>query len=666
MEKEEKNKQDKQLVQQKVKEFIQSLGDAVECREGKYRNELYHLKGYYYGCDYRNNKWFFLIIDDSGDIYIETPFHFPKSEQLIPRLSETFGINLDKLKFSEIGFLGFFKLEPLPEEVLNITTDTDEINLSTANNRILIDVRDKISLLYDKGEKEFIILEIKDWDAYKKIRSVLDQDVREVLDKLSLSRPEFIIKYDYEKPLGLEGKIKEITLRLLNKLMPIIGKINKIVVRINEIENEITLNNLVLKPKKDEDWGVDIPVNEIEKLLTLDDPVVIVLHKDFWYIRVHEDYLSKVANMLSIEPILVLDPKKYSPLFYENKDYYVFSTYDDNCCGNRYHIVSSVNIEKYLQSIGVNVTKQSQSVSDSFEVVDGDYKYIIIKGEGDEVHVQVIKDNKMLTSLKTYLWYFGVKDFDGLKNLSKEKIISVVRRQIDERYFYPMPFAQLKQYVLTLINNTIKVIDEAINSVKNRIPNFTKSIKNTVSISCIFNKDCKVTLELDEIGRLSYYSLIGTTEGHLPIPIFLEYAGIEGESDEEDINMVKNMIYFIRGYDESIPEEEREYYQPDDNVRGAGSLLFQKAVVLYNKLLPPNRRKLYYIEDDKNGCLTDYYTDDEECPEYALPDGFGYCRDFDYEPLMQKSEDELANEIIESLTKLREKMLSIKEKMLQW
>ena len=47
-----------------------------------------------------------------------------------------------------------------------------------------------------------------------------------------------------------------------------------------------------------------------------------------------------------------------------------------------------------------------------------------------------------------------------------------------------------------------------------------------------------------------------------------------------------------------------------------------------------------------------------------MPDGFGYCRDFDYEPLMQKSEDELANEIIQSLTEIREKMMKIREKMI--
>ena len=95
-------------------------------------------------------------------------------------------------------------------------------------------------------------------------------------------------------------------------------------------------------------------------------------------------------------------------------------------------------------------------------------------------------------------------------------------------------------------------------------------------------------------------------------------------------------------------------------MRGTESELFQKAVVLYNKWL--NENKLHYTEDDEE-------CDDEEeyeCPEHTLPDGMGYCRDFDYQPLMEKTEDELANEIIESLTKLREKVLNIREKMLQW
>ena len=250
----------------------------------------------------------------------------------------------------------------------------------------------------------------------------------------------------------------------------------------------------------------------------------------------------------------------------------------------------------------------------------------------------------MELKVNTYLWYFGVKDFDGLKSLDKEKITNVINRQTNERNFYPMPFDQVKQYVLTFIDNTINVIDEAIDYVETKNPSFTPAIKNAVSISCLFNENCEVTLELDKIGGLSsYYSLIGTNEGHLPVPIFLEYAGIgEGcDSDEEDISTVKNILYFIRGYDKEIQEGERE--QPDDNVRGAVSELFQKAVVLYNKLL-------------------DYTDDNEECPEHTLPDGMGYCREFDYQPLMQKSEEELTNEIIESLIKIKEKMIKIKEK----
>ncbi len=94
-------------------------------------------------------------------------------------------------------------------------------------------------------------------------------------------------------------------------------------------------------------------------------------------------------------------------------------------------------------------------------------------------------------------------------------------------------------------------------------------------------------------------------------------------------------------------------------MRGAESELFQKAVVLYNKLL--NENKLHYTEDD------DEYDDEEEyeCPQHTLPDGFGYCRSFNYEELMQKTEDELANNIIELLTEIKEKMIRIREKMLK-
>ena len=638
---------------EEVKKFIESLG--AECREDKYANEVYDLSGYYYGCDFRN-KWFFLIIDNSGDIYIKTPFHFSKADRVLQKLSEVFNINLDKLSFSELGFLGVFKIEPLPEEVISITTNTDEVNLSTTkNNRILIDVRNKISLLYDKGTKQFIISEVKDWETYRKIRSVLDQNVREVLDKLSLSKPEFIIETNYIEPIGLEGKIKENILKLLNKLMPIIGKINKIVVRVNEIENEITLNNIVLK-LKDEHWE-DIPINEFGKLLALNVPVVVKLHKDFWFIEVHYDYLPEIASVLNIElayTIHDINPKKESLLFYEPRDYYIFAS-----DGDYYHIVSSRDVRKYLQLLGVNTT---QTRADGFEIND-DYKYVIIQGQSGEIHVGVYRENKLLTSLKTYLWYFGVKDFSELKNLNKEKVVDIINRQINERYFYPMPFDQVKQYVEKFLVTTIKIIDETIGYVRDKVPDFTSPIKDIAEINCIFDKYCEVALELDEQGRLSsYYSLISTNEGHIPVPIFLEYAGVYGRysDDEYDISVVKNMLYFIRGYDKIISEYERDYSSIGDEVRGAPSELFQKAIVLYNKLLQ-NKNNLPHPEDDEE------YDDEEEyeCPQHTLPDGIGYCRSFNYEELMQKTDDELANNIIESLTEIRVKMTIIREKTLR-
>ena len=647
--------------EEKLKKFIESLGN-IECHEGRYNIEVCGLNGYYYWCDSRS-KWFTLIVNDSsGDVYIRTPFHFSKSEQVLSKLSEVFNINIDKLKFSELGFFCVFKLEPLPDEIinLNLTTDDDEIDLSTTkNNRILIDIRDKISLLYDKITKKFIILSIKNWETYKKIRDFIDHDVREILDKLLPSKPDFIVKTDYvEEPLGLEGKRKENVLKLLNKLMLIVNKINKIEIRINENENEVILNDIVLE-LKDENWEFDMPVDKIEKLLTLNNTVVIEFHKDFWFIKVHYDYLLKVASILGIDPMYTIhdiNPRKESILFYEPRDYYVFSDCYDN---DYYHIVPSGNVRKYLQLLGVDIRQQSNN--DSFEINDSDRKYVIMHEHRDEIHVGVYKENKLLTSLRTYLWYFGVKNFDELKNLDKEKIIDIINRQINERYFYPMPFDQVKQHVMTLINNTIIFIDEAINSIETRTSDFPSMVKDIAEISCIFDNDCQVTLELDEADRLSsYYSLIWTSEGHLPVPSFLEYILTEGKSDEEDISITKNVIYFIRGYSKEIPESERDYSSFDDNVRGAESKLFQEAVVLYNKLL--NENKLHYTEDDE-GCYDD--EEEYECPEHTLPDGFGYCRDFDYEPLMQKSEDELASDIIESLKKIREKMVNIREKMLK-
>ncbi len=68
------------------------------------------------------------------------------------------------------------------------------------------------------------------------------------------------------------------------------------------------------------------------------------------------------------------------------------------------------------------------------------------------------------------------------------------------------------------------------------------------------------------------------------------------------------MLYFIRGYDKAIVEYERDYSSIGDDVRGAVSELFQKAVVLYNKLLQ-NKNNLSHPEDDE-----DY--EEYECPQY--------------------------------------------------
>jgi hypothetical protein len=659
MEKEEKNKQDKQLAQnEKVKEFIESLG--AECEGNKYLDDIfYQIDGYRYKCKYHDIK--FTLYLDSSNVYIESTLkNSNDTEVFLKKLSETFNINLNKLRFSELT-LKMFKLQSLPEEVVKLTADNDKVYLTTKDDNIYLSIDNNIHLLFDNTINRFVVLEIEDWVKYERVRGVIDGETREVFDKLYSSKTTFSLEFfedDREKMIKLErnGKI----LQLLKKLTPIVNKIKRISIDITE--DKILLNNNVLL-ELEEGWEVNIPVNDVEKLLGSDGVAVIEVHGDFWFIKVHRNYLEKVANALNVDTAYIINPRKSSPFIDLTKDYYMFTTPEFDYFYH-YHIVPSVNVEKYFRSIGVNITMQSST--NSFEINNGDYKYTILKGEGDEVHVKVYRGDKLLNSLRTYLWYFGAKYFDELKSLDKEKLITVINRQFNERYFYPMPYDKVRQYVLTLIDNTINRIDEAIDAVKTRTPTFTKPIKNTDSIACIFDQNCEVTLELEEIGRLSsYYSLIATSKGHLPVPIFLEYAGIEGSSDEEDISITKNIIYFVRGYDKEIPEGEREEYLPDDNVRGTSSEVFEKAVVLYNKLLP-NRRKLYYTEE-KSRCVIEYDIDDEpECPDYALPDGFGYCRDFDYEPLMKKSEDELANEIIESLTEIREKMMKIREKMLQW
>jgi hypothetical protein len=289
----------------------------------------------------------------------------------------------------------------------------------------------------------------------------------------------------------------------------------------------------------------------------------------------------------------------------------------------------------------------------TFEIDDGNHRYILTSKIliDDSILVEFRIDGNLWDCLKTYPWYFGVASFEELVNLDKDEILNIIERQFNEKYFYPMPYEQVKKYVKTLIKNTIKSIDEAIDHVKNKIPDFTSLIKNITSISSIFDGKVKLVLDEEHDKLSEYYSLITTDAGHMPVPIFMTYLEEGVRSDEDEISILKNVLYFIKGYEEKIPEERRDWESElVDDVRGAKSELFQKAVVLYNKL---PKEKRYPVEDED-----EHY---EECPEPSLPDGIGYCRDFDYEELMKKTEDELANEIIESLTKIREKMLNLKE-----
>ena len=605
------------------KKFLESIG--AECKKEPFHDTEKNLSGYQYDCWYQYYKHFNLYLTDNN-VYIQMNLE-NKTKPFLTKLSQTFNINLDKLKFYEIHF-NMFKLQNLPNQIINLTTDDDIIHLYSEN---YMTIEDKAYLTFNTNKITF--LEIKDWDLYDKVKDYIDQDMRKVLDKLSTSRPEFRLEGNYDKLT--EDKIKT-ALSFLEKLTP---TTNRIIIDVEE--KKIILNDVVLNL---ENWGVNTPNDIIEKIVKANTSAFFEIHEDFWFIKVYHSYLQEVTNALSINSVLIIDPKKASTLSIGTKGYYIFSTsnYDDLF---QYHIVPSEYVEKYLQLIGVKLPKQTLE-SDSFEINYYKYNYLITKGEKDEVHVQVIENNEILTSLRTYLWYFGVKNFSDLKTLDKEKIVTVINRQLNERYFYPMPYDEVKQYVIKLIDNTIQRINEAIENVKEKIPDFTEAIKNTDTITCIFDDNCKVSLELDEIGELSsYYSLIATNKGHLPVPIFLEYAQTESSSDEEDINITKNILYFIRDYEEEIPEGERD--QPD-YVRGAPSELFQKAVVLYNKL---------HHSDEDN---IDY---ESECPENTLPDGIGYCRHFDYEPLMQKSEEELTKEIIEELTEMKKKMINIREEI---
>ena len=287
-------------------------------------------------------------------------------------------------------------------------------------------------------------------------------------------------------------------------------------------------------------------------------------------------------------------------------------------------------------------------------------KHILSKGENDEIDViTYIGDNRIVV-LRTYLWYFNVKEFYELKAIDKEKVKSIIERQLDEKYFFPMPYDEVKRYVIQFLENIIGTIDQTISDVKEKIPGFTSSIKDIAEIDCMLNRECQIALEYDEEDRLSsYYSLIGTEQGHLSVPLFLDYVGAKDTmpSDEKEISLIKNILYFIRGYDKTIPESARKFDWTEEDIRSAISPLFQKAIVLYNKLWK-SKDKPHYTDDNESY----YYDDDEyECPEGTLPDGMGYCRKFDYEQLMQKSEKELMNEITESLLKIKEKVFMLLE-----
>jgi hypothetical protein len=632
--------------EKKVREFFHKLGD-VEYRGETFVDYDYNLSGYQYYGRYQS-IYFTLYVTYEDGIYIRVNTkNSEETKEFLSKLSDVFGINLDKLKFSIINF-HMFKLDQLPEEIINLPSNNDEIHLFTKNNRIYVDIRDNIDLVYDKETKKFTILGIKNWETYNKIRSMIDEDIREALDKLSISKPEFLFEAKEGDLVELMSNRKENILTFLNKLTPISEKLKKIDIN----DNQVLVNNLLVE-LKDGNWEINIPLKEFEKLLDLD--ISVDVYKDFWVIKVYRGYLTKITKALNIESEYITHTKKLSPYFDPTEKYYVFIRPVEE--DNNYYIVSSDNIEKFLLSLGVNVEKQN-IINDSFELSENNSTYKIIKGEKDELHIKLYKENKFLTSLKTYLWYFGVDNFEDLKKLDKEKIIDTLNRQLNEDYFYPMSFYQVKKYIKNLLKHTIHLIDETINEVTTQSLDFTSSIKSLVSIDCIFDKDCTVNLELESgFGEVNtYYSLIGTSKGHMPVPIFLDYIyPIRKMSDEEQINVVKNILYSIKGYG-NIPQTERDYDDSDTNVRGASSPLFQEAIVLYNKL-----RKGETDETEENKENEDYVY---QCPNGTLSDGIGYCREFDYKELMKKPIDELTNDILESLLKMRKKFGEIKKSFL--
>jgi len=252
-------------------------------------------------------------------------------------------------------------------------------------------------------------LGIKNWETYNKIRSMIDKDIREALDKLSVSKPEFLFEAKEGDLVELMSKRKENISTFLNKLTPISEKLKKIVIS----DNQVLVNNLLVE-LKDGNWEINIPLKEFEKMLDLD--ISVEVYKDFWVIKVYRGYLTKITKALNIESEYITNTRKLSPYFDPTEKYYVFIRPVEE--DNNYYIVSSDNIEKFLLSLGVGVVKQN-TISDNFELSENNYTYNIIKGEKDELHIKIYKETNYLTSLKTYLWYFGVENFDTLKNLIK-------------------------------------------------------------------------------------------------------------------------------------------------------------------------------------------------------------------------------------------------------
>ena len=89
----------------------------------------------------------------------------------------------------------------------------------------------------------------------------------------------------------------------------------------------------------------------------------------------------------------------------------------------------------------------------SFEINNGNHRYVLTGKPliDDTILVEFRIEGNLWDCLKTYPWYFGVEDFEELVNLDKDEIIEIIERQFNEKYFYPMPYEQVRKYVKTLI-----------------------------------------------------------------------------------------------------------------------------------------------------------------------------------------------------------------------